>query len=161
MDKLFGDTYGLIHLIFSIFALVTGTLVLFRKKGTRQHKQTGYIYVASMVILLLPTLMIYRQFDGWGLFHYLTVAGLLTLGLGMIPLWIKKPAGKWKYLHLTFMYWSVMGLYAAFVAQILTWVPATSFFGMVGITFVVITLIAGVFFVNNRPKWIKLFRIEK
>jgi hypothetical protein len=39
------------------------------------------------------------------------------------------------------MYWSVIGLYAAFVAEILTRVPETPFFGMVGLaTFLVIGL---------------------
>ncbi|AHM62792.1 putative integral membrane protein [Flammeovirgaceae bacterium 311] len=160
MEYLFGDAYGLIHLISSIVALVTGTLVLIMKKGTTQHRQIGYVYVASMGILILTAFMIYRLFNGWGIFHYTTVMIFLTIGLGMIPIWIKKPAGKWRYMHFSFMYWSVIGLYSAFVAEVLTRIPKSSFFGMVGISFGVIMLIGGVFFVSNKSKWSKLFSIK-
>ncbi len=64
MEHLIGDTYGLIHLISSIVALATGTLVLFMKKGTIRHKQIGYGYVISMGLLILTAFMIYRLFNG-------------------------------------------------------------------------------------------------
>ncbi|MCX2679069.1 DUF2306 domain-containing protein [Galbibacter sp. EGI 63066] len=161
MEYLVGDIYGLIHLISSIIALVAGTLALFMKKGTIRHKQIGYVYVISMVLLLLSAFMIYRLFNGWGVFHYATIASLLTISLGMIPIWTKKPTKKWKYMHFSFMYWSVIGLYAAFVAEVLTRIPETPFFGMVGISFVIITLAGGVFFGVNKSKWSSLFGIKK
>lgn len=161
MEYLVGDTYGLIHLISSIFALVTGTLVLLMKKGTIRHKQMGYVYVISMGILILTSFMIYRLFNGWGVFHYATVAIFLTISLGMIPIWTKKPAKKWKYMHFSFMYWSVIGLYSAFAAEAITRIPETPFFGMVGIAFGIIMLAGAVFFRINRSKWSSLFRSEK
>lgn len=161
MEHLVGDTYGLIHLISSIVALIIGTLVLIMKKGTIQHKRIGYVYVISMVLLLLTSFMIYRLFNGWGIFHYTTIASLLTISLGMIPIWTKKPSKKWKYMHFSFMYWSVIGLYSAFVAEVITRIPETSFFGMVGIAFVIIVLAGGIFFGVNKSKWSRLFGIEK
>lgn len=161
MENLVGDTYGLIHLISSIFALITGTLVLFMNKGTMRHKQSGYVYVISMVLLLLTAFMIYRLFNGWGVFHYATIFSLITISLGMIPIWTKRPTNNWKFMHFSFMYWSVIGLYTAFAAEVLTRIPESSFFGMVGISFVIIMLIAAVCFRLNKSKWSRLLGIKK
>lgn len=151
----------MIHLISSITALVTGTLVLVMRKGTKRHRQVGYGYVASMGVLILTAFMIYRLYNGWGVFHYTTVAILITIGLGMVPIWLKKPAEKWQYRHFSFMYWSVIGLYSAFAAEVLTRVPQAPFFGMVGIAFGVIMLAGGVIFVMNKSKWSNLFRKDR
>lgn len=161
MEHFVGDTYGLIHLMSSIIALISGTFVLFMRKGTRKHKRIGYAYVISMVLLLLTSFMIYRLFNGWGIFHYTTIASLLTIGLGMVPIWTKKPITNWKYMHFSFMYWSVIGLYSAFVAEVLTRVPETSFFGMVGISFVLIMIAGGIFYGINKSKWQILFGIKQ
>ena len=161
MEQLVGDIYGLIHLISSILSLVAGAIVLMMKKGTIPHKQMGYVYVVSMGVLLLTSFMIYRLFNGWGIFHYTTIASLLTISLGMIPIWTKKPTQSWKYMHFSFMYWSVIGLYSAFAAEVLTRIPQTPFFAMVGISFGIIMLAGGVFFGRNKVKWVKIFAIEK
>jgi len=158
MENLVGDTSGLIHLIASILALVSGTLVLFIKKGTKQHVKLGYIYAFSMVVLLATAFMIYRLFNGWGIFHYTSLVSVITLSLGMIPILLKKPVTKWQYLHFSFMYWSVIGLYAAFAAEMLTRIPSTPFFGMVGIATAGIMTIGGVVFGMNKKKWQAVFR---
>ncbi|WP_247234257.1 DUF2306 domain-containing protein [Telluribacter sp. SYSU D00476] len=161
MAPLFGDTYGLIHLLSSLMALVTGTMVLVMRKGTRQHRQIGYGYVVSMGVLILTAFMIYRLYNGWGVFHYTTVAILITIGSGLVPIWLKKPVGRWQYRHFSFMYWSVIGLYSAFAAEVLTRVPQAPFFGMVGLAFGVIMFAGGIIFAMNRLKWAKLFRKER
>lgn len=161
MANLFGDTYGFIHLIASVLALITGFMVLVMKKGTKRHVNVGYIYVLSMALLIATSFMIYRLFNGWGIFHYTSIISLITIALGMIPIWTKKPLNKWKYLHFSFMYWSVVGLYAAFAAEILTRIPETPFFGMVGIATGVIMLIGGIYFGMNKTKWMIIFGIGK
>ena len=161
MEYLVGDKIGLIHLISSCLALLFGTFVLISKKGTKQHVKIGYLYVINMGILILTAFMIYRLFNGWGIFHYTTLLSLITILLGMIPIWTKKPVNKWKHLHFSFMYWSVIGLYAAFAAEILTRIPKTPFFGMVGIATGLIMLIGGVIFGINKAKWRKIFEPEK
>jgi uncharacterized membrane protein len=161
MQNLVGDEIGLIHLISSCLALLFGTYILISKKGTKQHVKIGYLYIISMGILILTAFMIYRLFNGWGIFHYTSLLSLVTIALGMIPIWIKKPVKKWKYLHFSFMYWSVIGLYAAFAAEILTRIPKTPFFGMVGIATAVIMLVGGVLFGINKAKWKKVFETEK
>jgi uncharacterized membrane protein len=159
MQHLVGDTVGLIHLIASIAALLAGTLVLILKKGSKKHRQIGYAYVVSMAILLVTALMIYRLFKSWGIFHYATVFSLIVILLGMIPVWTKKPVNKWQYQHFNFMYWSVIGLYAAFAAEVLTRIPETPFFGMVGIATAIITIIGAVFLKIKKAKWEKIFRV--
>ncbi|MFZ6666229.1 DUF2306 domain-containing protein [Peijinzhouia sedimentorum] len=161
MANLFGDTYGFIHLIASLLALITGFMVLVMKKGTKSHVKVGYIYVLSMALLIATSFMIYRLFNGWGIFHYTSIISLITIALGMIPIWTKKPVNSWKYLHFSFMYWSVVGLYAAFAAEILTRIPETPFFGMVGIATAVIMLIGGIYFGMNKAKWMIIFGIDK
>ena len=160
MKSIVGDTTGFIHLLSSIFALIFGTMVLMMKKGTKRHKQIGYAYVVNMAILMITAFSIYRLFGGWGIFHYTTVVSLLTIALGMIPVWTKKPTNKWKFLHFSFMYWSVMGLYAAFAAELLTRIPKTPFFGMVGMATGIIMITAAVFFGKYKAKWIKIFGLK-
>ena len=157
MENLVGDTIGLIHLISSCSALLFGTLVLMLKKGTKLHVKMGYIYLISMGVLILTALMIYRLFNSWGIFHYATLFSLLTILLGMTPIWTKKPTNTWKFWHFSFMYWSVIGLYSAFGAEILTRIPRAPFFGMVGLATVLILLIGGILFRKNKTKWIKVF----
>lgn len=161
MENLVGDTTGSIHLISSCCALLFGSLVLFLKKGTKLHVKIGYLYLISMGVLILTALMIYRLFNAWGIFHYATLFSLLTILLGMIPIWTKKPENKWIFRHFSFMYWSVIGLYSAFGAEVLTRIPEAPFFGMVGLATVVILLIGGMFFKINKTKWIKIFGTEK
>ncbi len=157
MEYFIGDTIGLIHLISSCLALLFGTLVLMLQKGTKLHVKAGYLYLVSMGILVLTSFMIYRLFNGWGIFHYSSLLSLLTIGVGMIPIWLKKPVDKWKYLHFSFMFWSVLGLYAAFAAEILTRIPETPFFGMVGIATGGIFLVGGIFFGFKKATWKRVF----
>ncbi|CAM4350994.1 DUF2306 domain-containing protein [Gillisia hiemivivida] len=161
MGNLVGNEIGLIHLISSCLALLFGTFILIAKKGNKQHVKIGYLYLISMGILIITAFMIYRLFDGWGIFHYTALLSLVSILLGMIPIWTKKPKNSWKYLHFSFMYWSVIGLYAAFAAEILVRIPKTPFFGMVGLATGGIILIGGIIFGINKKKWIKIFETEK
>ena len=134
-------------------------------KGTKFHIRAGYFYVVNMAVLLITALMIYRLFNGWGVFHYMTILSITICNgndnFKYYLIWFKKPISKWKYLHFTFMYWSVIGLYAAFAAEVLTRIPDTPFFGMVGVATFGIMLSGGVFFGINKKKWIKTFEVVK
>lgn len=151
------DNTGLVHLIFSVIALITGTLVLLKTKGTTTHKRIGYVYFASMMGLILTAFMIYHLYGKFGIFHWLAVLSLFTLLAGMIPVLTKKPAG-YITMHYNFMYWSVIGLYAAFAAEtlvrlprvvIIDGVPATMFYNMVGVA-TAIVMFFGVFFMKRK-----------
>jgi uncharacterized membrane protein len=150
------DLLGGVHLITAMLSLLFGTIVILQTKGTRRHKLLGYGYAISMVFMLITSLLIYRLFGGFGLFHIFSIIALVTLLGGMIPAIRRKPA-HWVVPHFSFMYWSVIGLYAAFASEIFTRIPDTPFFGMVGIaTFLVIAL-GYLFWFRNKSKWSKQF----
>lgn len=155
MDNLVGSHVGLIHLLAALLATVAGTMVLFMKKGTRRHKQIGYVYVISMFLLIATAFMTYRLFGGFGLFHYGAIFSALTIIAGMIPT-IKKKKG-WIYRHFAFMYWSVIGLYAAFASETLTRIPETPFFGLVFLATGVVTLIGAIIYSKFRKTWVQQF----
>ncbi len=136
-------------------ATLSGTIVLVIRKGTRVHKQIGYLYAVSMAILNITAFMTYRLFGGFGIFHVAALLSALTLIGGMLPA-IQRPKG-WIYRHLAFMYWSVIGLYAAFASEVLTRVPETPFFGMVGIATAIIMILGTIIYIKERKKWIVQF----
>ena len=90
----------------------------------------------------------------------MALVSLTSIALGMIPVWTKKPINKWKYMHFSFMYWSVIGLYSALAAELLTRVPKTPFFGMVGIATGIISMIGFGFFMGKKSKWKKVYKKE-
>jgi len=147
------DEIGMIHLISSLIATFFGTLVLVLKKGTQSHIRVGYVYCISMFLLLVSAFMIYRLFGSFGIFHIAALISSLTLLAGMLPIWFKYPRKKWLGYHLSFMYWSVIGLYAAFASETLTRIPETPFFGMVGVATLGITLLGNFFFRKYMGSW--------
>lgn len=160
------DTIGLVHLLSAVLALITGTMILMMKKGSRNHKRVGYVYVACMTLLLITAFMIYRLWGGWGLFHYAALVSSVTLLGGFVPILFRYPRKSYIALHFSFMYWSVMGLYGAFFAEIMTRLPNllygetgpdTMFFNFLGITVGVVMTIGGIYFCKNKERWEKQF----
>ena len=153
---LYSNSIGLVHLVASCLALLFGTFVIVSTKGTKLHKRVGYAYAASMLVLLVTAFMIYRVFGGFGLFHVMAIVSSATLIAGMVPVMIKKPVGGWFQLHFNFMYWSVIGLYAAFAAEIFTRIPSTRFFWMVFIATFLIVGVGSFLFSRYKTNWEKL-----
>ena len=91
MENFVYSTTGWIHLTTSIIALITGTMILAMKKGTATHIKVGYIYVISMLIVVVTAFMIYRLFDGRGIFHCAAVVSGVTLASGMVPVIFRRP----------------------------------------------------------------------
>ena len=114
---------GITHLAASLLALVFGTLVLYLPKGTRRHKSMGYWYFAAMVTVLATAFMIYNLYGRFGLFHIMALVSSISLLGGIVPMWTRWPAKNYFHYHVAFMYWSVIGLYAAFFAEVLTRLP--------------------------------------
>lgn len=151
MPQLFFDEIGFFHLLTSIFSLLFGSIVLFSKKGTKRHKQFGYAYVVNMLGVLISALFIYRLFGGFGVFHFLAVFGLVYLLVGVLPALFRiKNWIKW---HVYFMYWSVIGLYAAFVAEVAVRIPNSAFWWMVGLGTALVTIIGGRYYGKNKDFW--------
>ncbi len=152
MDNIVHDWIGSTHLAASIISLICGTFILLMRKGTQIHRKIGYVYAAAMTGVVATAFMIYRLFGGWGVFHWAAVVSGVTLVGGMIPAILRKP-DNWVPLHFSFMYWSVMGLYAAFVAEVLVRVPQTPFFGMVGFGTGIVMLLGGGWFYDRKNYW--------
>jgi len=147
---------GFVHFIVGIIALITGTSVLFLKKGTKLHIQIGYIYLISMVVLLVSSFMIYRLFDGWGVFHYASIVSSISIILGILPPLFLRSKSYWARLHFTAMYWSVIGLWSAFIAEMSVRIPKSSFMWIVGLAFGIVVFIGAVIFGVNKKTWIEL-----
>lgn len=135
------DITGWIHTLAALVALWTGSLILIKTKGTLWHRRTGRVYGVSMLIVCATSLMIYRLHNSFGILHFFALISTVTLVLGMLPLYIKGTKNA-IVRHLAWMYWSVIGLYSAFVAEILTRVPQMLgintnfgiFYGLVGLS---------------------------
>ncbi len=153
---------GLIHFIASLFALLFGTLVLMLPKGTAKHKTIGRLYGWSMLVVLITAFMTYRLFGKWGIFHWTAVISSFTLFAGLVPILTKRPTNNYVSLHLSFMYWSVMGLYGAFVSETLvrmpkvvveSGIPNSVFYNMTGIGTALVMGFGVYFFLKLKPKW--------
>lgn len=164
LEILVGGSTGYIHLVAAIVAMITGMIVIISAKGTKRHKQVGYVYVAAMIVLNVTSFMIYRLFDRFGVFHWLAVISSVSLLAGMFPVIFRRDK-KYLVMHLAFMYWSVVGLYSAFMAETFTRLPKliltetgepmVIFYKLVGLA-TGLTIAAGAFyFIRYRKRWMK------
>ena len=144
---------GWIHTGFGVCALVAGTAVVLRPKGTRRHRLLGRLYVGSMVGLLGTAFMIYRLFEGFGVFHWAAVLGLLTLAAGFGAARLRRSVSGWLEPHYYFMGYSYVGLLAATGAEVATRVPGAAFAWAAGGASVVVTF-AGAVVIHSRASHI-------
>ena len=76
---------GAIHLAAVVPAVVIGVVQLAAPKGTRPHKQLGWIWVLAMVVAALSSfwIMEQRKDAGWSVIHLLSVWVLIALSLAI------------------------------------------------------------------------------
>lgn len=160
---------GLIHFIAAIFAFLLGTLVLVLPKGALKHKIIGRLYAMTMLVVLTTAFMTYRLFGTWGIFHWTAVISSLTLVCGLIPILTRRPTNSYISLHFSFMYWSIMGVYGAFVSETLvrmpkvvveSGIPNSVFYNMTGIGTAIVMGLGVYFFLKNKSKWDKQFGLK-
>lgn len=135
MDELRSYTLlSWLHIGAAVLAMVLGMSVLFMRKGTVRHKRTGYAYVASMLAVNGSAFGMYKLFGTFGPFHVAAVISLLTLVAGMRAVLRRPRKPQWHVAHLTYMYWSVIGLYAAFFSELIVRLPIPGrFMWLVGV----------------------------
>lgn len=144
----------MVHLIAGCSALVFGLAMLLMKKGTPTHRKIGYVYVVSMAVLIISSFGIYRLFGKFGLFHALSLVSTFSLVAGMLPMFKKTRTARDYESHFSRMYFSVVGLYAAFAAESFVRVPRFGgFWQAVAWGSVLIFIICFVVFVRMRPAW--------
>lgn len=151
------STLGWIHTIFGVIALAAGTAVLFVRKGTRWHRTLGHIYLTNMLALNATALFIYNLYGSFGPFHWLALGSLLTLVAGMVPVFTRRPHGRWLELHAAFINGSFVGLVAATAAEIMSRMPGTenSFGLVVAATSALVMAIGGYLIQRYLPRSIK------
>lgn len=164
--NLINSVAGGVHLAAAVLAMISGTWVLLRPKGTRRHRQMGYVYLVAMMVMNGTAFLIYHLFGRFGIFHWLAIVSMLTLLLGMYPV-ITKKSRNYILTHFNFMYWSVIGLYAAFMAETFvrlpkivltpTGEPMVVFYKMVGWAVAVVMFLGTSFYIKNRSKWAEEF----
>lgn len=120
------NVLGWFHMACALVALGSGAAVLLRRKGTRIHRWTGWVYVGSMLALNATALMIYRLFGGFGPFHAAAILSLVTVLAGIVPAVRRRPAN-WVEHHYWWMTWSYVGLCAAAVSEVATRMPGFRF----------------------------------
>jgi hypothetical protein len=106
-----------------------------------------------MVILNITALLIYRLFGRFGPFHVASIVSLLTLMMGILPAIFRRPKINWLWYHMAGMYYSVVGLYAAFVSEIVTRIPGVPFFAVVGASTAIIMVAAVWWFSKESKSW--------
>lgn len=159
------DLTGWIHTLAAVLALITGTLILRNAKGTRQHKRTGRVYALSMFVVCATSFMIYRVHGTFGILHLFALLSTMTLIFGMLPLYRKSFYKNPRITHLAWMYWSVIGLYSAFVAEVLTRLPILFkieesyglFYALVGLSAGLVGMLGARFFRKYKGQWIARF----
>lgn len=107
---------GLIHTVSGYLALTFGAGIILLRKATTLHRIAGYLYVASMVVLNVSALAIYRVFHTFGPFHVLALVSLASVVAGLVPA-LRRRSG-WLAAHYKWMCWSYVGLLAATAAEI-------------------------------------------
>ena len=124
---------GWIHTFAALAAMTAGAGVLLIRKGTRRHRQIGWAYVVSMLLLNVTALLIYRLFGRFGPFHVGAVFSLVTVVAGTAAaLGARRARGRRDAVararalerHYQWMTWSYVGLIAAAVSEIATRMPA-------------------------------------
>ena len=115
---------GHFHHASAWLAMFAGAFVLLNRKGTRRHRQAGYVFAAAMLALNLSAFAISRLFGGFAIFHVLALVSLATLAAGMIPVLLRVPRNGWLEMHAQFMSWAYIGLLCAAASELLSRIPA-------------------------------------
>lgn len=148
------STLGWIHTNFGIVALLAGTAVVLLRKGTRWHRTLGHVYLTSMVALNVSALFIYRLYGHFGPFHWMALGSLFSLVVGMVPVFTRRPKGRWLAFHAAYINGSFVGLVAATAAEITSRLPGTDdAFGLVVAGTSIVVMGIGIYLIQrNLPQ---------
>lgn len=140
---------GGLHTTLAVVALVTGAVVLLRRKGGTSHRRLGWVYAASMLGLNITAFGLYELFGGFGPFHAAALLSLLTVVMGVLPAWKRQPRYQWVERHYYWMTWSYVGLLAAAASEAITRLPESPFWWMVLVATLGVVLIGRVLINRN------------
>jgi uncharacterized membrane protein len=115
---------GIIHTACSVLGLVFGAIIFLRPKGTRAHAWLGWTYAATMAVVNVTALCIYRLTGGFNLFHALSIVILVMVVIGLAQVARRSRPRRWLWRHYQYMCWSFVGLLAATNNEAFIRVPA-------------------------------------
>lgn len=95
---------------------MAGAVVVALPKGTSRHRVWGTAYAVALVLVNVAALSLHLERD-FGLFHWLAVASLVTLAVGVSPLLLGHRSEAVLATHAYCMTWSYAGLLAAGCGQ--------------------------------------------
>lgn len=124
MNDFINGPIGLLHFLSASFALITGLIVLMSDKGTRLHKTLGYVYFFSMLALNISAIPITNMTGSIGVFHIFVLFSFPTVILAIYYPLFGRRKSNWLMQHFTYMYWSYIGLFAAFIAEVMVRLPS-------------------------------------
>ena len=109
---------GSVHVAAAGASLGVGVVVLLRGKGGAVHVALGRLFLASMVLVNVPVLLLYDDTGRPGPFHVLAVVSLVTTALGWLSV-RRRPRGRGAVgSHASLMTWSWIGVVTAGLAQL-------------------------------------------
>lgn len=149
-ENIIHSTTGLLHTIAAVVAMVLGVVVVLKTKGTKLHKQLGYVYVVAMLFLNISSFFI-QNFNGFSIFHFFAIISIISIVGGIGSMWLKLKNALIS--HYYFMSWSVVGLYCAFWAELGTRFVGNmrAFWWMVALATIITTIIGGII-INKHAK---------
>ena len=161
------DSIGWVHTLAAVIALISGSIILAKTKGTLAHKRIGRVYALAMLVVCATSFMIYRVHGTFGILHIFAIISTITLVLGLLPMYLKRQQNP-IVAHLAWMYWSVIGLYAAFAAEIFTRLPMLFpipntyglFYALVGIASGAVTFVGSRYFKKKKKIWEAQFGVS-
>ena len=124
MDEFVNGQLGLIHFASAIIAMLSGMIVLSSPKGTSLHKKIGYLYFISMLVLNISAIPITNMSGSIGIFHIFILLSFPTTILALYYPLLGRHKPNWLLQHFSFMYWSYIGLIAAFIAEVMVRLPS-------------------------------------
>lgn len=122
-DNIISGYLGASHVFLACLSLITGAIVLYKTKGTMQHKIYGYIYVISMILMNATAIPLTTLFGGFGPFHLFILVSLPTVLAAIYFPVFGRHKSNWIAQHFEFMSWSYIGLIAAFLAEVVMRIP--------------------------------------
>jgi len=137
------------HFWTALLAITAGAIVVFNRKGTRFHRWMGRLYLAAMLAVNATAFSIYDLYGHFGPFHVAASISLVSVLMGALVAWRRKPARGWRTAHAYWMCWSYVGLLAAAVSESATRYLDFHFGWTVGIATASVIL-AGAVLINRR-----------
>jgi len=138
------------HILAAFSALLVGGAVLLVAKGTHTHRVIGAIYVVALVVVNVAALSLHRE-NTFGVFHWLAVASLVTIGIGLSPLVLGRKSPPVIATHAYCMTWSYAGLVAAGCGQLVAAVGPGDGTWAVPIAIGAVLLLSGVVIFGRVP----------